>query len=152
MQNIKTFILSVCIALIVIGFILKLSPSKGQKPLKGILSMILILLILAPLTGAVKVELPQFSKNNIASTDYSNLITNTTINLLKNRIEETLTQNQISFNDVIINSKSVNGSTEITDITVYAINKEDVPKIKKLLLNQLNLEVAVAIYKAGETN
>ena len=89
MTNLKAVLLSICIALILIGFFLKLTPAgKNQRAIKNVLSLIIILVIASPLVSNINYDTINIkSKETTSTVDYSGLIENTTISLLKQRIK-----------------------------------------------------------------
>lgn len=147
MSGIKLSVLAISASLIIIGFIIKLAPfGKGQKMIKGLLSLIIVLIITAPLTEAVNIE-PNLniSSNKTEVNKYDGLIESTTINLLKSRIESVLNSNNLSYVYVDITVINNIDKSEISAITVYVGSERDISKIKTAVRKELQLDVAVAV-------
>lgn len=149
MSEINSSVLSVSVALVVIGFVIKLAPfGKGQKAVKGVLSLIMVLVITAPLTAAVNIEPSiDIKSDNSETNNYSSLIENTTVNLLKGRIEGVLEENNLSYNYVDITVVNKLDKAEISAITVYVSNAQIISKIKSAVRNELQLDITVAVEK-----
>ncbi len=149
MSEIKLSVLAISVALIVIGFIVKLAPvGKGQKAIKGVLSLIIVLIITAPLSAAVNIE-PNINIEGIIDrkNDYSGLVETTTVNLLKSRIEQVLIDNGVNYCFVDITVINNGDSAEISAITVYTDSTENITKIKSAVRKELQLDIAVAVEK-----
>ncbi len=147
MGNLKSLLLSICIALILIGFLLKLTPAgKNQRAIKNVLSLIIVLVIASPIASNISYEDISFGeKATTSAVDYSGLIEGTTVNLLKSRIEEAVLQKGITLGFVDITVIEKNNSAQISAITVYVYNKADIQKVKAAVYDALKLDVAVAI-------
>lgn len=149
MTGLSHSVLSISVALIIVGFIIKLAPAgKGQRSIKGILSLIIVLIITAPLTSAVNID-PDVDINSelVTANEYNNLIEHTTINLLKSRIEGVLKSNNLSYNYVdIVEIKGID-TVEIGAIIVYVDDGRNITNIKTAVRKELQLDVAVAVEK-----
>ncbi len=147
MSGIKLSVLAISASLIIVGFIIKLAPfGKGQKMIKGLLSLIIVLIITAPLTEAVNIE-PNVNINSNKSevNEYDGLIETTTINLLRSRIESVLNSNNLFYTYVDITVVNNIDKVEISAITVYVDSERDISKIKTAVRKELQLDVAVAV-------
>ena len=149
MAYLKSVLLSICIALILIGFFLKLTPtSKNQRAIKNVLSLIIILVIASPIASNISYDdVKGKEKATTSAVDYSGLIEGTTVNLLKSRIENAIEQKGINFKYVDIMVTEKNNMTRISAITVYVESKEDIPKVKAAVRQALQLDVGVAVAK-----
>lgn len=147
MSEVKLSVLAISVSLIIVGFIIKLAPfGKGQKMIKGLLSLIIVLIITAPLTKAVNIDADiNISSNKTEVNKYDGLIESTTINLLKSRIEAVLNSNKISYTYVDITVINNIDKVEISAITVYVDNELEISKIKTAVRKELQLDVAVAV-------
>lgn len=147
MTNLKAVLLSICIALILIGFFLKLTPAgKNQRAIKNVLSLIIILVIASPLVSNINYDTINIkSKETTSTVDYSGLIENTTISLLKQRIEKAIADKGLDFSFVDITVIEKNNSSKISAITVYVYNEADIQKVKTAVRDTLQIDVAVAI-------
>ena len=102
MYEIKNTILGICIALLLIGFFLKLSP-KGNltNGMKYLLSLIVMLIILAPLKGGFRIKLEDFNLNQYkpetTKKTYEERVVNNVVTMIKKDVEEYLTQEKFGF-------------------------------------------------------
>ncbi len=135
------------VALILIGFILKLAPfGKGQKSVKSVLSLVMVMIIVSPLTTVANID-PHISINETSSeiNDYSGLIEQTTVSLLKSRIEDVLDEYALAYNYVDITVLNNADKVQITAITVYVNDSKYITKIKTAIRKELQLDVVVAV-------
>lgn len=150
MYEIKNTILGICIALLLIGFFLKLSP-KGNltNGMKYLLSLIVMLIILAPLKGGFRIELDNFNLNQYTpettKKSYEERVVNNVVTMMKKDIEEYMTQEKFGFYSVLINTIDTDEGTEVREIVIKIKSGYDPSKVEKAVSKKFGLPCRVTI-------
>ena len=148
MEEIKTTILGVCISLLLIGFFLKLSPkSKLTKNMKHLLSMVILLIIITPLSNNYNINWSAFGIGNDNLTeytedDYKNRVVVNVASIIKSDVEEHLYQERIGYYSVKINI-SENG--EISEIIINIKSGYAPTTVEESVEKEFNLPCRVII-------
>ncbi len=148
MEEIKTTVLGVCISLLLIGFFLKLSPkSKLTKNMKHLLSMVILLIIITPLSSNYNINWSAFGIGNDNLTeytedDYKNRVVVNVASIIKSDVEEHLHQEKIGYYTVKINI-SENG--EISEIIINIKSGYAPTTVEESVEKEFNLPCRVII-------
>ena len=133
-----------------IGFFLKLSP-KGNltNGMKYLLSLIVMLIILAPLKGGFRIKLEDFNLNQYkpetTKKTYEERVVNNVVTMIKKDVEEYLTQEKFGFYSVLINTIDTDEGTEVREIVINIKSGYDPSKVEKAVSKKFGLPCRVTI-------
>lgn len=151
MEELKNTIFCICISLILIGFFLKLTPKgKLSKNMKHLLSMVILLIILTPLSRGYNINWEAFGleadiSSEFSESDYKNRVVENVIALLKNDVEDYLKAENIGYYSVFVKVQDREGDYEISKITVRIKSGYDPTEIEKKVSAEFDLPCEVII-------
>ena len=150
MYEIKNTVLGIFIALLLIGFFLKLSP-KGNlsKGMKYLLSLIVMLIVLAPLKGGFSIEFEDFNLNSYSpektAKTYEERVVNSVVIMMKKDVEEYLKQEKFGYYSVSVNTVNTEEGVEIRGIVVNIKSGYDPSKVEKSVSKKFGLPCRATI-------
>ncbi len=151
MDEIKSTVLGVCVSLLLIGFFLKLSPKgKLTKNMRILLSMVILLIIITPLSRGYSINLDAFELGTDKSiqhseSDYRNIVVENVVTMLKSDVEVHLKENNFGYYSVLIETSEKEGNAELEKIVVYIKSGYDPTKIQKSVTDKFSLPCDVII-------
>ncbi len=148
MTAIKSTILGICISLILTGFFLKLLPKgKMSKNMRNILSLLMLLIIISPLSRSYAIDWDSFkfdyeNSASFSETEYKNRVVENLMILMQKDIEKYLKEKKLGYYSVVINTDSNN---EISGVTVKIKSGYDPTEVERLVTKEFDLPCIVNI-------
>lgn len=151
MQDIKSIVIGISVSLLLIGFFLKLSPrGKMSKGIRHLLSMVVLLIIISPLSGGYELDLNDLGSDNsevvsYSENDYEDRVVSNVMVLMQRDVEEYLNNEKFGYYSVDISTLQTDKGTELNEIIIHIKSGYSPENIEKSVSRKFGLPTKVVI-------